>query len=186
MKIARVKLKSLSPYAQSRHYVDPPKGDRESPADYEKRTWRERMHYEPSGEVFIPPMSLKNSLAEAAQFLGHKIPGQRNATWSKHFLAGILVTEGVPLGIKKDDVPGQWLFLPSDGKKGGGSRVDKCFGRIDEWGGEATYYILDEKITKDVFLEHLKVAGQFIGIGFFRARNGGFWGRFSAELISWT
>jgi len=182
MKIATVHLKSISPYSQSRHYTNPPKTDKETAADYEKRTWRERMHYDSDGYVFIPPMALKNSLAEAAQFLGEKIPGKRGATWAKHFLAGILVTEGIRLPIKKDDVPGQWLFLPPDGKKGGSSRVDKCFGVINEWDGEATYYILDETITKEAFARHIKEAGQFIGIGFFRPPSGGYWGRYTAEV----
>jgi hypothetical protein len=185
MKTARVHLESLSPYSQSRHYSTPAREPKESPADYEKRTWRERMHYDADGHVYVPPMSLKNSLAEAAQFLGQKIPGKRNATWTKHFLAGTLVIDGVSLPIKKDDVPGEWLFLPSDGKKGGSSRVDKCFGRIDQWEGDATYHILDEEITKDVFVDHLKQAGQFIGLGFFRPARGGYWGRYSAELIDW-
>lgn len=186
MKTAVVRLKSLSPYAQSKHYTEPAKEAKESPADYERRTWRERMHYDSQGYVFIPPMSLKKSLAEAAMFLSRKIPGKRNATYSKHFRAGVLVVDGITLPIKKDEVPGEWLFLPSDGKRGSGSRVDKCFGRIDEWEGDATYYILDETITQDVFVEHLREAGQFIGIGFFRPINEGYWGRYSSELKSWT
>ena len=171
----------------SRHYTDPPKGAKETHKDYEARTWRERLHYDPkSKEIFIPPMMFKLCLAEAAKFLSIKIPGKRNATYTKHFESGLLCLEGVPLGVKKDDVPGEWLFVPSDGKRGGGSRVDKCFPLIPSWSGSVTFHILDATITKDVFEQHLKEAGNFIGIGRFRPRNNGFYGRFGQTKLEWN
>lgn len=185
MKTARVRLQSISPYSQSKHYTDPPRKEKESAADYEKRTWRMRMHADENDIVFIPPMAFKNSCATASAFLGEKIPGRGKATYTKHFVSGLLVVDGLSLGVKRDDVSGQWLFLPSDGRKGGSSRVDKCFGVIHHWEGEVVYHILDEVITKDVFTQHVKEAGQFIGVGFFRPERGGYWGRYKSELISW-
>lgn len=185
MKTAIVKLKSVSPYSQSKHYTTE-KLSKEIPKDYEARTWRDRLHTTGDGEVFIPPMSFKNCLSEAAKFLGIQIPGKGKSTYTKHFEAGVLVTDALHLGINAADVKGEWLFVPSDGMRGSGKRVDKCFPIIHEWGGEVTFHILDETITEDVFLNVLKQAGAFIGIGRFRPRNNGFYGRFTVESIKWN
>jgi hypothetical protein len=185
MKTAIAHLKSISPYSQSKHYVSPARDEKESHADYEKRTWRERTHVTKDGFIFIPPMAFKNCLSEAAKYLSEKIPGKGKATWTKHFEAGVLVLEALVLPIKKEDIEGEWLFVPSDGRRGGSSRVDKCFPRIDEWEGDVTFTIFDDTITKDAFAHHLDQAGKFIGLGYFRPRNNGYWGRFSVESITW-
>jgi hypothetical protein len=184
MKTATVHLKSISPYSQGKFY-EVPKLEKEQSAAYEERTWRERMHYDNSGMVYIPPMSLKNCLSEAAKYLSIQIPGKGKATYTKHIEAGVLVMTPVNLGIKKDSVPGQWLFVPADGKRGGSKRVKKCFPIIHEWEGDAEFVILDETVTQDVFENILKEAGKFIGLGVFRPRNNGFYGRFSVESVSW-
>ena len=184
MKTAIAKIKSASPYSQSRHYTTE-KLPKELAKDYEARTWRDRLHTTDAGEVFIPPMSFKNCLSEAAKFLGIQIPGKDKSTYTKHFEAGVLVMDGLHLGIKAADVKGEWLFVPSDGVRGSGKRVDKCFPVIHEWGGNVTFHVLDETITEDVFLNHLKQAGAFIGIGRFRPLNNGFYGRFAVESVTW-
>jgi len=185
MKTAIATLKSVSPYSQSKHY-NTEKLAKELHKDYEARTWRDRLHTTLDGEVFIPPMSFKNCLSEAARFLSVQIPGKGKSTYTKHFEAGVLVTDALHLGVKASDVKGEWLFVPSDGKRGGGSRVDKCFPVIHEWGGDVTFHILDETITEDVFLQHLQQAGAFIGVGRFRPRNNGFYGRFKVEAVKWN
>jgi hypothetical protein len=184
MKIAEVTLKSISPYSQRRKY-DTPKKDKENPRDYETRTWRDGMHVNDDGNVFIPPMSFKNCIAEVAKYLGIQIPGKGKNNYTKHFEAGVLVTDPLVLPIKKEDVPGEWLFVPADGKRGSGKRVDKCFPVIREWSGVVRFYVLDETITEDVFLQHIEQAGKFIGIGRFRPRNNGFYGRFNVEKVTW-
>lgn len=184
MKIAVAHLKSVSPYSQSAAYLTP-KTDKESAADYEKRTWRDRIHATEDGYVFIPPMAFKNAMTEIASFLGMKIPGKRNATYTKHFTAGVLVVEPLVLNVKKADVVGEWLFVPASGKRGDGCRVWKCFSVIPDWEGDVVFNIFDETITEDVFLEHLKEAGKFVGIGRFRPAKNGFYGRFSVERMSW-
>ena len=178
MKVVNVKLKSASAYSQSKFY-ETEKEDKELFRDYEARTWRERLHVDEKGYVFIPPIQFKNCLSEAAKYLSIQIPGKGKATYTKHFEAGILITEPVVLSIKKDDVPGEWYHVPSDGKRGGGKRVLKCFPVINEWSGNLMVYILDDTITEDVLIYHLKEAGKFIGIGRFRPRNNGFYGRFT-------
>lgn len=185
MKTATVHLKSVSPYGQSKH-ITAPKKDKESAKDYEARTWRERLHTDKEGYVFIPPMAFKNCVSEAAKYLSIQIPGKGKATYTKHFESGVLVIDGLQLPIKKEQVEGIWLFLPSDGKRGGGKRVDKCMPMIPEWEGKVQFLVLDETITEDVFEHVLREAGRFIGIGYFRPRNNGFWGRFGVEKITWS
>jgi len=181
---ATCSIKSLSPISFSKHYeVD--KLDKESANDYEKRTWRERCHYDKDGMVFVPPMAFKWALADAGKFLGEKIQGRRGATFTKHFESGVLVLDGLPLGVKKDEIECEQLFVPSDGKHGSGSRVTKYFPIVYKWAGVVTYHIIDSTITKDVFLRHLKESGNFIGLLRFRPRRGGVYGRFSVEDFEW-
>lgn len=191
MKTVVATLKSISTYSQGRHYV-PDKKQGENPRDQEARTWRERMHATADGNVFIPPMAFKNCLSEIAKFLSIQIPGKGKATFTKHFEAGVLVMDPLVLPIKKDEVKGQWLFIPSDGVRGSGKRVDKCFPVIPEWSGDVTYHVLDETLFTMIstpagdmtaFEHHLRQSGSFIGIGFFRPRNNGYWGRFAVEQI---
>jgi hypothetical protein len=63
--------------------------------------------------------------------------------------------------------------------------VEKYFPVIQKWEGTAIFSILDETITEDVFFTHLEQAGKFIGLGSFRPRNNGYFGRFKPEMISW-
>ena len=185
MRICEAVLESVSPYSQSRHY-ETEKKDKESAPDYEKRTWRDRMHVTEDGTVIVPPMAWKNALSEIAKFLSMPIPGKGKATYTKHFEAGVLVLEPSSLGIKKDEVEGEWLFVPSDGRRGGGSRVSKCFPLIKHWKTKVIFYVLDETITQEVFEKHLREAGNFIGIGRFRPRHNGFYGRFNIVSTQWT
>lgn len=196
MKTITATLKSTSPYSQGKHYV-PEKRQGENARDCEARTWRGRMHVNEDGNVFIPPMAFKNCLSEAAKFLSIQIPGKGKATFTKHFEAGVLVMDPLVLPIKADDVQGAWRFVPSDGKRGGGSRVDKCFPEIAAWSGDVVFHVLDETLLTLIdtpedsplpkkvtaFEWHLRQAGNFIGIGVFRPRNNGFYGRFTVECL---
>ena len=185
MRICEATLESVSAYSQSRFH-DTEKLDKENVKDYEARTWRERLHFNSDGVVFIPPMSFKNCLSDVAKFLSVQIPGKGKSTYTKHFEAGVLVTEPLLLGIKKNEVAGEWLFVPADGVRGSGKRVLKCFPVIPSWKGTITFYVFDDTITKEVFEKHLKEAGQFIGIGRFRPRNNGYYGRFRVTQARWS
>jgi len=185
MKKVRVYLKSVSPYSQSKQ-VGEERLNEETGKDFEKRTWKQRCHVDKEGNVIIPPMVFKNCLSEAAKFMSLKIPGKGKATYTKHFEAGVMVTDALKLPIKIADVQGEWHFVPSDGVRGGGKRVEKCFPLIDDWEGVVEFHMLDETITEEVFEEHLKKAGQFIGIGRFRPRNNGWYGRFTPVKYEWS
>ena len=185
IRVATVDIQAMTPYSPSKHYVVEKIG-RETHADYETRTWRERMHYDEKGSVFIPAMAFKNSLQGAASFLGKKIPGRGQKTFAAFFKAAVLVMEGLDLQVQKGSVPGEQFFVPSDGKTGGGTRVMKTFARIEGWGGKVQFIVSDETITKEVFEEHIKAAGAFVGLGRFRPERGGFYGRFRVNNIQWS
>lgn len=185
MKTAIARLESITPYSQSKHY-ETPKLPRETSADYENRTWADRLHTDENDEVFIPPMAFKNCVSEVAKFLGKQIPGKGKSTYTKHFEAGVLVMDPLKLGVKKADVQRETYFVPADGRRGSGKRVTKHFPVIPHWTGDVTFYVLDDTITESVFREHLEEAGKFIGIGRFRPRNNGFYGRFTVKSIKWS
>jgi hypothetical protein len=43
------------------------------------------------------------------------------------------------------------------------------------------FWVLDDIISPEIFRRHLYQAGQFVGIGRFRAEKGGIYGRFRIE-----
>ena len=53
------------------------------------------------------------------------------------------------------------------------------------WTATATFFILDDTITEDVFLYHMQQAGMLIGLGSFRVRNNGVMGRFKVVDMAW-
>jgi hypothetical protein len=184
MNTATAHLKSLSPYSQSA-YLQTPKLEKETAKDYEARVWRDRCHALPDGRIFIPPMAFKNCLSEAAKYLGVQIPGKGKSTYTKHFEAGVLVTDALVLPDMKDTVAGEWLLMNSDGIPGSGKRVERCYPKIESWEGNIIFHVLDPQITESVFRQHLEEAGRFIGIGRFRPRNRGYYGRFEVVNLSW-
>lgn len=185
MKTAIATLTGTTPYSQSRYYEVAPK-EGELKGDYEERTWRHRMHTTKDGHVLIPSTAFKNCLAEAARYMSEQIPGKGKSTFTKHFEAGVMVSKPLVLPILAKDVPGEHLFVPASGRRGDGKRVIKCFPFIQDWSGDVEFIILDDIITEDVFTRTLKAAGSFIGIGRFRPRNNGYYGRFDVTNVKWT
>lgn len=196
MKVCNAQLKSSTPFSMSKHHSTPylTRGSEslgketkiESHNDYEQRTWRERCHVNEDDYLFIPPTMFKNSLAGAAKYLSLSIPGKGKSNYTKHFEAGVMVMEGIVLPIKKEDVKREELFVPSDGRRGGSSRVTKNFPLIHNWEGSVDYIILDEIIPVDVFEQVLRESGSLIGIGRFRPRNNGWYGRFDVMKTKWS
>lgn len=185
MRQAIAHLESLSPYSQSRPVVSEKK-EREKSDVYEERTWKERMHVDSNGMCFIPPTAPKLMIAEAAKFTPRIGPTGGKSTWTKNFEAGIMVIDPIPLGVHKDDVQGEWVFVPSNGQRGGGKRVWKCFPLFPNWKGDFIFQVFDDSIAEDIFSLYLKEAGAFIGLGRFRPRNMGFYGRFKINGIDWV
>ena len=182
---ATVMFEFVAPYSQSRA-INEPKLQGETADLYEQRTWRMRMHTDDGGNVFIPPNAIKNGLAEAAKYLSKSIKGKGKNTYTKHFEAGVLVLDPVRLPVRAADAPGEWLFVPADGRRGGPKRVMKCFGRLENLGElMATIYVLDPVIDEETFKEHLDTFAGFIGLGRFRPRNNGWYGRLKILDVKW-
>jgi len=158
------------------------KGANEDYDQFEERTWRLKAHTN-NGKVTIPGTMFHQSLIETAKFLGKKIRGRGSATYTNHFKAGIVIENCIDLEIALEELEPEWVFVPADGKKGSGSRVYKCFPLIRSWEGDLFVTILDDQITKNIFEEHLKAAGIYIGIGTFRPIKGGYHGRFSVTSL---
>lgn len=182
MKTVSFTMTGESPISFGR-YIQSKKNTGESHDAFEQRTWKERCHIDKNGIVFIPAMAVKNMLADCAKFLSETVPGKGKATYTKHFEAGLMVVDSLPLGVHIDDVEGETLPVPSDGKKGGGSRVLKTFPIIRDWKARATVIVLDPLLIDkpDVIKRYAEHAGKFIGIGRWRPRNGGLNGRFSVS-----
>jgi len=178
-----VEVEGISPYSQSRaHGV--PRGAKETPDKHEERTWRGRMHTNDEGYVVIPGASFKNCLAEAAKYLSKQIPGRGKSTYTKHFESGVMIMDEIVLPLLAEEARGERLFVPSDGTRGSGNRVWKVFPFIPAgWKGRIQIIVTDDVITQDILLEHLCEAGNIIGIGRFRPRRNGYYGRFRVTAI---
>lgn len=179
----RLKAMAGSPISFSRA-VQSKKATGESGDAFEERTWPERLHLAEDGQIFIPPMALKNCLSEVAKYLSESVPGKGKATYTKHFEAGLLVTDRMLLGVQGKDIEGERLFVPADGRRGGGKRVWRIFPIVRSWETTGIIYVLDPVLIDkpDKIREYLEHAGKFIGMGRFRPRNNGYYGRF--EIVS--
>jgi hypothetical protein len=197
MKKATVKITGLAAYAQSRFH-GAEKLAREGADDYEQRTWPQKAHIDDDGYIFIHALAFKKCIAEAAKYLSMQIPGKGKATFTKNFQSGVLILDNARINgrkglIKASDINqpdtgyvGERLFVPADGVAGSGKRVHRLFPVVhNPWTCEVNFVIVDDIITKYVFAKHLEIAGSLIGVGAFRVRNGGIWGRFKGEVIDW-
>lgn len=183
MKTATVSLKAISPYSSSRAH-EAEKLPKETPDAYEHRTWKEKAHVK-DGKIYIPPMAFKMGLDRAAKMLGRQIPGKGKATYTKFFESGVLCTEPVFIA-RADDMQCERIHANADGVRGSGKRVWRLFPRVDNWKADVQFHILADEITVDVFEDHLKQAGAFVGVGRFRPEKGGFFGRYAVEKIAWS
>jgi hypothetical protein len=161
------------------------KKPKESWEDFEQRTWQDKAHYDESGHVFIPAFAFKQAIDSAAKYLG-KIPGKGASTWSKHFTGGVVISEGVVLNLKRDDLKPVWINANANGKRGSGTRVRRCFPVVPKWTGSITCLVPAEEITEAIFAKAMELSGMMVGIGRFRPENGGINGRFTVKSIKWT
>jgi hypothetical protein len=188
MKSAECTLIATAPYSQSRNIDEEehPKLPKESHDAAEKRRWRYRLHTTPDGRVEIPQTAFENAIRESVKRLQIPIPGKKMQMFTKAFEAGFSVTTGITTAILADDVRAERLFVPSDGRPGGGKRVWKYFPMIPHWEGTITCMIFDDVITEDVFRRAVESAGLLVGIGRFRPQNRGFYGRFRLDNMTWN
>lgn len=187
MKYAECHLKSVSPYSSSRPYdYETPKRSDETYEEYEERTWREKSHSMPDGQIFQPPMGYKQALDAAASMLRMKVKEKGTSTFTKFFLSGIICAEPVLLDTTKDKLECDRIFANADGVRGSGKRVWRNFPRVDKWSAVLVVGVMADEISKAVFETHLKQAGSFVGVGRFRPQKGGFYGRFQTVKVVWS
>lgn len=186
MRTCTAKLKSLTPYSASKK-VDLPFQDKESHEDYDIRTWREKATCDDQGVVCIPAMGLKMAVDEAVKRLTVVIPGKKGATFTKFFLAGQICIDqpGIRLGVRKDDLEHIEIWANADGIRGSGKRVKRRFPYVQSWESVATFNILDDTITQEIFERALIEAGRLVGVGRFRPEKGGLLGRFKVAGFEW-
>jgi hypothetical protein len=190
MRICKAYLENIpgSPYSQSAQHEEP-KLERESHDDYDERTWRSKCTVNDKGQVCVPAMALKQCVDLAAQKLGQKIPGRRGATYKSFFTSGVICGSDMPISNGKPLTPANAVMVKinanADGVRGSGKRVKRRFPVFDKWHGVAEFTIVDDIITQEVFEDHLKSAGMIVGIGRYRAGNGGSNGRFRVTKIEW-
>lgn len=187
-RIAIARVTGTAPLSQSRFH-NTPALEKEGKDAYAQRTWREFCHFDRGGNVVITAMAWKNMLGEAAKFLSIQIPGKGKATYTKHFEAGVMVTDATPIGWHRDEMDDaicEALHLPADGVRGSGKRVMKYYPTFPHWSAAPAFHVFDDTITRDVFAQVLTHAGGFIGLGRFRPRNNGAYGRFVVDAIDWS
>ena len=180
IKCFEVELTSASPILYNKPIISKKEAG-DAHEKFEDKTWKERLHFDPTTkEVYIPGRALSNTLVECARFLSESVPGKGKATYTKHFEAGISIPENIQLGIDESAVSYLPMFVPSDGKKGGSSRVWKKFPVITEWTGKARIIIIDPILIdrSEKVIEYLDKAGKFVGLLAMRPRKGGEYGRF--------
>lgn len=185
MKKVLIHLRSIAPYTQSRQHHSP-KLEKESPVDYEERTWLEKTTTDQEGNICIPAMAFKQALDRAGKMLGMQIPGRGKATYTKHFMAGVMIPQNLRLPAKKGDVKKITINAHANGVRGPGKRVIRHFPQIEQWAGELEAFIIDETVTPYVFEKHFKEAGMIVGIGQYRPENGGTNGRFVCDKFEWS
>lgn len=185
MKVCTATLKSITPVSLSRLH-DTPKMDKERPDEYEARTWKEKSRYDENGVAFVPGIAFKMALDSAARFLSMQIPGKGKATFTKHFLSGVICADNMALGVKRDDMMSVTINANADGVRGSGKRVKRTFPIVPQWQGKLSFYVLDDTIPKDVFEKVLSESGKFIGVGQYRPQQGGTNGRFEVLKTEWS
>jgi hypothetical protein len=185
MKTYVASMASVAPYFQSRKYeLEVGKLPKESNDEYEKRTWMYRTHVNEDGQIVIPAAQFQFSLQGGAKYLNERIPERNRETWTKHFMAGIMVPDGIVLPERRETIQGLWLAMNPLGRRGGGTRVMRRMPFVNRWAGDLTIHVLDDLITRDILKRVIEHAGMFEGIGQNRPGMGGQRGRFTlTELV---
>ena len=160
----------------------------ETHAQFEERCWPQKVAVDANGQCVISGFAVKNAIEAAASRLQIKVPSSKG-TFTKLFKQGILSYgpfaltshQGKPLTIK--EVETLLLFVPSDGKRGSGKRVERIFPQVALWSTIVEIHVLDHRITQEILAEHLAEVGRYIGFGSMRVENGGMNGRFSVTEV---
>jgi hypothetical protein len=179
---AIVSLKGTAPLSQSKQH-QAEWLDGESNEDFDKRTWREKCNYDDDGIVFVPAMAFKQAMDTAAKRLAIADPDNKRANLTKYFVSDVICENNLSLGVRKEDMPSIRISANVDGVRGSGKRVPRTLPQIQEWAGQTSFLIMEEKIKPEIFQKVLATAGRSIGVGQFRPEKGGLNGRFEIQKI---
>jgi len=169
MKTGKVKfrLRSASPVLFC-HYHNTPEQDGEIPADYEKRTWKGRCHFDDKDNVIIPGYMFQKALHAAGDFTGERVGGGKKGKGLKNFIATVRVEGHIKTNIKKNKMQGHTAFVSATGKEGG-PRVPRTYPQINKWEGILTFVYPDLGVLNNsIIKKYLEIAGTAIGIGHWR------------------
>lgn len=180
----KVKFKSLSPVLFEKPTFDEKEG--ETPIEHEKRTWRQRAHYNDKGKVIISGYMIKSTLEPAAKLLGERVDGKKMGKGMFHYLRLIQIEGDIVTTITEDNLEGETAFVSANGKPEGG-KVMRTYPKVPKWSGTLTvvYPTLGSVLNDEIVMKYLEIAGLYIGIGHWRpgAPSCGTYGRFSVEKV---
>ena len=186
----------LTPLTFGQMFQSARKSD-EGPEAYDERCWKERCHALPDGRVFVPPIAFKLLAEYAATLRGDKVPGKGKSTYTKRIKSGIMLDPTAPptvvyriIGGKEeavtlDNIIGRRIMVPSDGKRGGSTRVGRRFPEVDPpWVVHVSLFVVDLDIIEhpEMLTLCFETGGLQGGIGCNRpSTNGGDHGVFRVE-----
>lgn len=180
VKRIKVQFISLSPVLFS-HYSDLEKQEGETPQQFEERTWRERAHYNEEGKVIVPGFLIKSTLEPAAKLLGKRVNDSKMGKSLSNYIRLIQIEGDIITNVIKNNLIGTKAFVTANGQIGG-SKVPRTYPKINKWEGilEVVYPTIANALNDQIVMEHLQIAGSFVGIGHWRpgSPSCGSYGRF--------
>ncbi len=177
-----VTIEGICPLSQSRMH-DTPFLEGESHNDYDRRTWREKTHYDEKGMIFIPAMAFKQAVDAAAKRCAIPDPDNRRASLTKFFVSDVICEGHMPIGVHKDEIQSIAISANADGVRGSGKRVRRTLPQTSKWGGTTSFLVMEEKIKPEIFERVFTVAGRSVGVGQFRPEKGGLNGRWNVKKV---
>lgn len=184
----------LESFPGSDYMSGAPKSEEKKPKEtheqFEDRSWKQKIHTNDKGQAVLNRFALKNALESAAGRLRMPVPGKTKSEFKARFVQGLVPCEdpvlcnlnGVP--YSPDQFESRKLFVPSDGKKGNGTRVYRIFPTVTNWMANVRILVLDDLIDDKILMSHLQEAGIFIGLGSMRVQGGGVNGRFIVKSVT--
>lgn len=179
----------VSSYSQSRMILDEKKGENETHAEFDERTYLLKTTHDKDGTIVLPATAIISSIVEAVAKAGEKRPGKGQATWKKAFMGALMMetpmvlmdAKGKPYNIHSNPPAMEKTPCDAQGKKGGsgGSTVIRCFPVFHEWSTRCQLICFNDEITPAKLEEYAKLAGRIVGIGRWRPQNNGLYGRYA-------
>lgn len=192
-------IEGTAPLSFSRPFQTEPNDPAPRDPGYEETVYTRRLTFNDRGHLCVSRTALKNCLGSTASYLGEKIPGCGNRTYTQLFKSAVVITNdpvvlhnGHPLTKKDISAPGasdkpiatEWVYCHADGKRNSGSRVMRLFPQVNEWTLQVDIEVYDPRITQEVLLRYVTAAGIYNGLGRHRPQKEGDHGRFHIIMVN--